>query len=299
MQLFYGFRSINMDNTTNIFFDNCMLPLDSVDDGPNGYIIVSRSLLTWPALRAGLFKDKIRLVCRLDSLKAVRKIAVAAVLVSISLLMVVSGAMATIIIVGIPTIIDGDTLVIGGRSIRLYGIDAPESAQHCKAQDGRVWECGQHAGQALRGYIGRRILTCDITGIDRYNRAIARCNINGKDINAWMVANGWAVAYRRYSLDYTQHEEAARSFRQAIWSGDFVMPWDWRRGHRMNFGPASASSTNTRCAIKGNIGSTGERIYHLPGGRWYERTGISKLKGERWFCSEEEARAAGWRPAAQ
>jgi endonuclease YncB( thermonuclease family) len=253
-----------------------------------------------PALVAGIFLWIHRaLARRQDNLRAGRIIAVAAGLIAILLSTIAPGAMAATVVAGIPTIIDGDTLSIGGQRIRLHGIDAPESLQQCQAQDGRVWECGQHAAQALREYIGRQILTCDITGIDRYSRAIARCNISGKDINAWMVANGWAVAYRRYSLDYTQHEEAARSFRQAIWSGDFVMPWDWRRGHRMNFGPASSSSTNARCAIKGNIGSTGERIYHVPGGRWYKRTGISKLKGERWFCSEEEARAAGWRPAAQ
>ena len=68
-------------------------------------------------------------------------------------------------------------------------------------------------------------------------------------------------------------------------------PWEWRRGVRL------ADTTPDQpgdCAIKGNIARSGERIYHVPGGRWYDRTKISTAKGERWFCSEEEARAAGW-----
>lgn len=75
------------------------------------------------------------------------------------------------------------------------------------------------------------------------------------------------------------------------------MPWDWRRGQR-TASPAPSAHTDG-CAIKGNIGSKGDRIYHVPGGRFYDRTQIDEAKGERWFCNEAEAIAAGWRRSTQ
>jgi len=107
-----------------------------------------------------------------------------------------------------------------------------------------------------------------------------------------MVENGWAVAFRRYSLDYVGVEEEAKAVRRGIWSSGFVMPWDWRRGQRL-----AETAGGDGCTVKGNINSKGDRIYHVPGQENYEQTVISPSKGERWFCSEDEARAAGWRKA--
>jgi hypothetical protein len=80
-----------------------------------------------------------------------------------------------------------------------------------------------------------------------------------------------------------------------------VLPWDWRaqdRAHQQ--APVQTQTQQAEsCVIKGNISSKGERIYHVPGGQWYDETKISESKGERWFCSETEARAAGWRPSKQ
>jgi len=91
-------------------------------------------------------------------------------------------------------------------------------------------------------------------------------------------------------------EQRARAAGVGIWSGPFVMPWDWRRGERL---AATTAGPADRCLIKGNISHRGERLYHVPGGRYYERTQIDEGKGERWFCSEAEAHAAGWRRSAQ
>ena len=89
-------------------------------------------------------------------------------------------------------------------------------------------------------------------------------------------------------------ERAAKSARRGLWRGAFVPPWDWRRGKRLQ----GAVVTGTgECRIKGNIGRTGARIYHVPGGRSYDRTRIDTSKGERWFCTEAQAEAAGWRRA--
>jgi len=81
-----------------------------------------------------------------------------------------------------------------------------------------------------------------------------------------------------------------------MWKGRFIEPWEWRRGKRFS-APAANDNQPAGCSIKGNIGRSGERIYHLPGQPSYAATRISPERGERWFCSEAEAEAAGWRPA--
>lgn len=133
---------------------------------------------------------------------------------------------------GVASVIDGDTVEIRGTRIRLHGIDAPESRQLCTRPSGQSWRCGQQAALALSDRIGRRSVSCVARDTDRYGRIIAVCSQDGIDLNAWMVAEGWAVAYRRYSLDYASAETEAQSAGRNIWSGTLVMPWDWRRGAR-------------------------------------------------------------------
>jgi len=198
-------------------------------------------------------------------------------------------------ITGRATVIDGDTIEIHGERIRLDAIDAPESGQTCR-RDGEIWRCGQKAALALAEKIGQSTVRCEDRGRGRYGRIIAICFARGEDLNAWLVAQGWALAYRRYSTEYVSQEEAARAAGLNIWRGEFVAPWEWRRGKRFASEPHPPPMD---CPIKGNISSKGERIYHVPGGRWYDRTRIDSSKGERWFCTEEEALAAGWRRARQ
>ncbi|MEQ8354646.1 MAG: thermonuclease family protein [Kiloniellaceae bacterium] len=195
-------------------------------------------------------------------------------------------------IAGRASIIDGDTIEIHGTRIRLHGIDAPESDQTC-AVAGENMRCGQQAALALADRIGQETVSCDQRGRDRYDRIISVCHASGEDLNAWMVANGWAMAYRRFSTDYVRQEEAAAAAKIGIWKGEFTTPWEWRARERR---AQERTQEKSNCNIKGNISyNTGERIYHLPGGEYYSRTKISPSKGERWFCSEAEARAAGWR----
>ena len=197
-------------------------------------------------------------------------------------------------ITGPARVIDGDTLEIAGERIRLHGIDAPESKQTCIADD-VTWPCGQRATAALVAFIGGVPVRCVEQGTDRYGRTIATCYAQGEDIEAFMVLNGWALAYRRYSLDYVDEEATAQDARAGLWRGEFVPPWEWRRGKRLQ--AATVPESTTGCAIKGNISSSGERIFHIPGGQHYDRTKISTAKGERWFCTEAEAVEAGWRKA--
>lgn len=130
---------------------------------------------------------------------------------------------------GTATVIDGDTIDIHGNRIRLHAIDAIESRQRCTRTDGTEWRCGRDAAFALSNHIGRTPVSCTVSDTDRYGRLVAVCFLRGEDLNAWMVKNGWAVAYRRYGLDYVQEERLARKRGAGIWSAQFEMPWDWRR----------------------------------------------------------------------
>lgn len=202
---------------------------------------------------------------------------------------------------GVASVIDGDTIEVHGQRIRLHGIDAPESRQLCRRPGGAAWRCGQQAALALSDRIGRGTVSCAVKDRDRYGRLVAACSRDREDLNRWMVEQGWAVAYRRYARDYVTAEDAARAAGRNLWAGEFVMPWDWRRGERLvgEGGGGTSDAHKPGCDIKGNIGASGERIYHVPGGRWYGQTRINPAKGERWFCSEAEAKAAGWRRARQ
>jgi endonuclease YncB( thermonuclease family) len=133
---------------------------------------------------------------------------------------------------GVASVVDGDTIEIHGRRIRLHGIDAPESSQLCVRPTGERWRCGQQASVALADRIERATVSCQPRDRDRYDRIVAICFKGNEDLNRWMVASGWAVAFRRYSKDYVADEDVARRSRANIWSGDFDMPWDWRAQRR-------------------------------------------------------------------
>jgi endonuclease YncB( thermonuclease family) len=203
-------------------------------------------------------------------------------------------------IVGRASIIDGDTIEIRGQRIRLHGIDAPENGQSCRDGSGEAYRCGKAAAFALAEKIGGRNVRCNLLDRDRYGRHVGRCFIDETDLNAWIVGEGHALAYRHYSMEYVPAERLAREKRIGAWQGDFEVPSDWRRGDRrgaeVSRVVASEPVRKTGCAIKGNINGNG-RIYHLPGQQFYNRTTINPAEGERWFCSEAEAQAAGWRRA--
>jgi endonuclease YncB( thermonuclease family) len=190
-------------------------------------------------------------------------------------------------------IIDGDTLDIAGERIRLHGIDAPEKDQTCSI-DGQKWACGVAAWGYLVQLLAGQIVTCDPRDIDQYGRTVAVCFADHQDINATMVAEGWALAYQEYSLNYVPQERGAQAAGLGMWQGDFVPPWDWRRGTKLE-----GSGVVPECAIKGNIARDGERIYHVPSGRYYGVTVMDLASGERWFCTETEAVEAGWRRSQQ
>ena len=189
------------------------------------------------------------------------------------------------------TVIDGDTLEMHGQRIRLHGIDAPESGQSCADKNGTIYRCGQVSAKQMASYVRGKTVNCNVTDRDRYGRLVAACFINGEDINERLVFEGWALAYRHYSRDYVRSETQAKRNSAGMWQGRFVEPWKWRKGSRL---ASTKQEKSGDCVIKGNISSSG-KIYHTPESPWYSRTKINTQKGERWFCSEAEAEAAGWR----
>jgi len=200
---------------------------------------------------------------------------------------------------GIVAVIDGDTLDVGGARVRLHGVDAPENAQSCDTGSGAQWACGDWVTQEASLRFAGREARCETVDIDRYERIVARCAVDGADIGETLVSEGLALAYVEYSRAYEAEEAEARAARRGIWRGEVQAPWDWRRAKRAGQStpdPAPERVEAGGCAIKGNI-SGGGRLYHMPGDPYYGRTKIDTGAGERWFCSEAEARRAGWRHA--
>ena len=134
-------------------------------------------------------------------------------------------------IYGKAKIIDGDTIHINNNKIRLHAIDAPETKQKCK-KDGIKWNCGLESSRFLKDLIGNDQIRCNTKGKDRYNRFIAVCFKNDTDLNSAMVINGWAIAYRYYSLDYIKEEKIAKSKKVGIWIGEFQEPYLFRKKNK-------------------------------------------------------------------
>ncbi len=129
------------------------------------------------------------------------------VLVSVSL---GTNAALAVTLSGVARVIDGDTLDLDGTRIRLFGIDAPEHNQTCSDARGKKWDCGSFATQSLRA-LAKGNLRCEPLDQDRYGRTVARCFNSQQDINAQMVAQGAAFAYRKYSKDYVTIEARAEA----------------------------------------------------------------------------------------
>jgi endonuclease YncB( thermonuclease family) len=199
---------------------------------------------------------------------------------------------------------DGDSLMVGDKEVRLFGIDAPELDQTC-TKDGMGWTCGRAAADKLAQFVTGRNVVCSAAGTDQFERTLGRCLVGSTDVNRAMVASGYAVAFRRYSSDYVSAEESAKVSKRGIWAGTFQMPNEYRhagdepipqRPKTREKAIASSSGWQARasgnCNIKGNRNGKGQWIYHVPGMPYYDQT-----QPEELFCTEAEARAAGYRRA--
>ncbi|MCC6202114.1 MAG: thermonuclease family protein [Gammaproteobacteria bacterium] len=227
-------------------------------------------------------------------------------------------------------VIDGDTVeaTVAGRAaqLRLYGIDAPELVQ----------AHGEGARAELQRLVAGRKLRIGAIDIDRYDRLIALVEVDGRNVNEALLAGGFAWAYRAYLEEpaagrFCAAEADARNARRGLWHDSpnrWDAPWDYRerqRGstvgtidRRQETAASCVAATRAQpetaergariatwfaalpapgCVIKGNVSGSGARIYHLPGTSGYQSTRIDPARGERWFCDEREAGAAGFRRA--
>jgi endonuclease YncB( thermonuclease family) len=200
-------------------------------------------------------------------------------------------ALGHAVLIGRAEAVDGDTLSLGGIRVRLEGIDAPEADQTCRTASGNDWPCGREAQAVLANLVAKATVRCEERGLDKYKRILGVCRSGKTDINAELVRRGFAWAFVRYSRSYVGEEMRARAARIGIWSGTALAPWDYRAGRWR----IAESDAPRGCPIKGNVTANG-RIYHAPWSPWYEKIKMDGTKGKRWFCSEEEAVAAGWRP---
>ena len=141
------------------------------------------------------------------------------------------------IISGYAIVIDGDTIKINNHKIRLYGIDAPEKKQLCKRiffnisflSFEKKYLCGEVSTKKLKKLVNNKKIKCHIKGKDRYKRKLAICFKHKLSINSWLVRNGYAVAYKKYSKKYLDEEFDAKNDKLGIWQGTFEMPWNWRK----------------------------------------------------------------------
>ena len=206
---------------------------------------------------------------------------------------------------------DADTIKVDDKIHRLDGIDAPETDQNCLNEDAELYPCGRKAAEELSKFIAGRPIKCDDLRADPVysKRRVGQCSVDGIDLHHWLVEHGWALnlepdAKGRFKTD----EDDARRGHFGLWKGCFAAPHDFRRWNsaakllgancpadaRGKLFPDEATMP-AGCEIKGHYAirawpSSG--IYHLPTCGSYRRT-----KAKRWFCSEEEALAAGFRKA--
>ncbi|WP_211371242.1 thermonuclease family protein [Paracoccus limosus] len=197
------------------------------------------------------------------------------------------------LIVGRAVVVDGDTIKIGSIAIRIHGIDATEQSQTCSTRSGQQWNCGEAATGAMADLVRNQVVECVPLDTDAYRRIVARCHAGGLDLGAEMVGRGLAWAYHRYSDAYAGAERVAHAGNKGIWRGKSQPAWDYRA----NRWTRAIAEAPKGCPIKGNISNKGERIYHTPWSPAYAKTRIDENKGERWFCDEAAAIAAGWRAA--
>jgi len=191
---------------------------------------------------------------------------------------------------GVAQVVDGDTIEVDGRLIQLDGIDAPELGQIC-LNNKRRWRCGFESAVALKKLVAADPVRCHSVSTAVVPE-LAVCTVRGNDLSAIQLQKGYAVARRGAGPRYIAAEAAARRAVLGIWRGNFVLPQEWKEGKRLPAEPGEAAQV---CDIKGIIDDKGQRIFYTPVDKRYDSAQVDVSRGERMFCSDDEARLAGWR----
>lgn len=184
-------------------------------------------------------------------------------------------------------IIDGDSVQVGGQIFNLSGIDAPELGQRCKIES-KEWRCGLEAAQALRKLAAFGAVTCSSEQEGVHVQGL--CQVDGKDLSEVMLGQGYAVALPESFPAYQSAEAAARTAKLGLWRGEFIPPGAWRSGERL---PGEITDP-TFCVVKAVITEKEQKIFYIPSDEDYQQIEIDPARGERIFCSDDEAILQGW-----
>lgn len=201
-------------------------------------------------------------------------------------------------LVKVTRVIDGDTIEIeGGERIRYVGIDTPETVDPRKPVQCFGIEASNKNKELLEGKEIR--LEKDITDRDKYNRLLRYVWVGDTFINLELVKQGFAYSYSyppdvKYQDQFVEAQQEAREAKRGLWN---ACPTTTEQEESATPPTEQKDTSGDSCIIKGNINSKGEKIYHLPGCSSYNVTKIDEARGEKWFCTESEAQAAGWRKA--
>ncbi|MDO8487336.1 MAG: thermonuclease family protein [Candidatus Curtissbacteria bacterium] len=190
-------------------------------------------------------------------------------------------------------VIDGDTIELeDGQRVRYIGIDTPETVDPRKP----VQCFGREASNKNKELVESKTvrLEKDVSETDKYGRFLRYVYVEDAFVNDFLVRQGFAHSSSyppdiKHQQQFQQAEKEAQENNRGLWAGCNSPSTPTTQA------TPSQQAPDPNCVIKGNISSTGEKIYHMPGQNYYNKTRIDTSKGEKWFCTEDEAVAAGWR----
>jgi endonuclease YncB( thermonuclease family) len=183
----------------------------------------------------------------------------------------------------------GDLLRVDGMTVHISGVEAPEQGQPCHRANGRRWNCASAAKSGLARLVRGRTVTCTPSSQEAGGYVNARCRVGATDVATELVRRGYVFAASSFFNSLSSDEDAARDAKAGIWQGDVQRPQEWRDQEWQN----AKRDAPDGCPIKGIIHAS-SKFYALPWSPGYERAKVHTERGERWFCSEDEAKAAGF-----
>lgn len=184
-------------------------------------------------------------------------------------------------------------LQLNGRDIRLAGIAAPEANQPCLTASGRRWNCQISAKRALERTLRGKSVACEASGEDASGVTFATCKIGDDDVARGLVRDGHVFAANSIFSSYKAEEEPARAEKKGLWQGETVHPDTWRE----RVWEEAKRTAPDGCPIKGVVTSSA-RTYAMPWSSAYSGSRFRATKAQQWFCSEDDARAAGFKAAS-
>ncbi len=192
----------------------------------------------------------------------------------------------------VATVINGETLRVNNTLIRLEGVEAPDRSQSCQGQGKKRWKCGEMAQVALERLTRGKTLKCQVGPTpDALGRLNGTCALeDGRDVGALLVEGGHVFSTSSYFGGYAVQENEAKRQKLSIWANDIERPAEYRA----KLWDSAKLTAPEGCPIKGTVTSAG-KLYVLPWSSEYAKATVRPQRGERWFCSEGEAQAAGWR----